>query len=205
MNFNNIDSSQLPHLIYLSLLLALLVSGVVFKSRLKTSELLKQLSAWLLIVLVVLIIYSFRYDLYSIKNRVSAELLPSKVMAVGERKIAITIANDGHFYADIKINQKPVRFMIDTGASDIVLNLSDAKRIGIMANDLSSFRRYQTANGTIVSGVTKVDNMELVGIIFYDVSVSVSNSSMGTSLLGMSFLKRFKKYEFYQDRLILTY
>jgi aspartyl protease family protein len=126
-------------------------------------------------------------------------------MQIGERQIAIAISNDGHFYADIKINQKPVRFMVDTGASDIALNLSDAKRVGIDVNNLSSFKQYQTANGSIVSGLAEVDEVELAGVTFNDVTVSVNESNMGISLLGMSFLKRFKKYEFYQDRLVLTY
>jgi aspartyl protease family protein len=205
MNFNNIDNSQLPNLVYLSLLLVLLVSSVVFKSHIKASDLLKQVAGWAIIILVILIAYSFRYDIYSIKDRVKAELFPSKIMQVSDRQIAISIANDGHFYADIEINQKPVRFMVDTGASDIVLNLSDAKRVGIDTKNLSSFRQYQTANGSIVSGMAKVDELKLAGIIFNDVTVSVNDSNMGTSLLGMSFLKRFKKYEFYQDRLVLTY
>jgi aspartyl protease family protein len=205
MNFDNISSSEWPSLVYLSLLLTLLVSSVIFKSHLKASDLLKQAMIWAVIVLVILIAYSFRYNLSAIKDRVSAELFPSKVMQIGERQIAIAISNDGHFYADIKINQKPVRFMVDTGASDIALNLSDAKRVGIDVNNLSSFKQYQTANGSIVSGLAEVDEVELAGVTFNDVTVSVNESNMGISLLGMSFLKRFKKYEFYQDRLVLTY
>ncbi len=205
MNLNNIDSNQLPNLIYLSLLLILLVNSVVFKSHIKASDLLKQIVGWAAIILVILIAYSFRYDLYAIRDRVSSELFPSKIMRVGDRQIAIAISNDGHFYMDVKINQNPVRFMVDTGASDISLNLSDARRVGIDVNNLSSFKKYQTANGSIVSGVAQVDEVELDGVIFNNVFVSVNNSNMGTSLLGMSFLQRFKKYEFYQDRLVLTY
>ncbi len=205
MNFDNISSSELPNLIYLSLLLILLVSSVLFKSHLRASDLLKQAAGWIIIILVILVAYSFRYQLLATKDRVSAEIFPSKVMQVGERQIAIAISNDGHFYADIKINQKPVRFMVDTGASDIAINIADARRVGIDVNNLSSFKEYQTANGSIVSGLAKVNEVELAGIKFNDVTVSVNQSNMGTSLLGMSFLKRFKKYEFYQDRLVLTY
>jgi predicted aspartyl protease len=41
-------------------------------------------------------------------------------------------------------------------------------------------------------------------MVFYDVPASVNSAEMGTSLLGMSFLRRFKKYEFYRDKLILS-
>lgn len=94
--------------------------------------------------------------------------------------------------------------MVDTGASDINLSLSDAKKVGIDVDNLSSFRRYQTANGTIVSGLARVKTIQVADITFKDVGVSVNNRDMGTSLLGMSFLRRFEKYEFYEDRLILT-
>lgn len=200
----NLNSAELPHFVYLILLLTLLFSGVIFNSKLKTSELLKQAFWWLVIILVVLVLYSFRYELSFIKSRVTGELFPSKVVQIDERKIEIRIANDRHFYIDLLVNDEPVRFMIDTGASDIVLSASDARRVGIQSRDISSFRRYQTANGMVVKGIAKVDKIEISGLAFYDFNVAVSNTNIGTSLLGMSFLNRFEKYEFYQDRLVLT-
>ena len=64
--------------------------------------------------------------------------------------------------------------------------------------------RWKTANGYINSGLAIVDEVELSGIKFKNVTVAVNNNDMGTSLLGISFLKRFERYEFYQDRLVLT-
>ncbi len=204
MSFDNLSSSDWPHFVYLSLLLLALASSVIFKSHLSASQLLKQMLGWVIIILVILVGYSFRYDFIALKNRVSRELFPSKIVRVGERQIAINISNDGHFYIDLKINSEPVRFMVDTGASDIVIGLADAKRVGIDIKNITSFRRYQTANGSIISGIAKVREIELDGIKFYNVTVSVNNQDMGTSLLGMSFLERFEKYEVYQNRLILT-
>ncbi|MES2677110.1 MAG: TIGR02281 family clan AA aspartic protease [Pseudomonadota bacterium] len=204
MSLDNINSADLPHLVYLSLLLAMLVGSIVFKSHLKTSEILKQIVMWLIIILIILVFYSFRYDFYQIKARVFGELFPSKIVQISPQQIAIAIANDGHFYLDMKINSKPIRFMIDTGASDITLSKSDAKKVGIDLNNLSTFRKYQTANGSIISGLAVVDEMEAAGIKFNNVTVSINNNDMGTSLLGMSFLSRFERYEFYQDRLVLT-
>lgn len=200
----NIESNDLPNVIYLSLLIIMLASSVILNSRLKASQLLKQAFWWVIIILVGLVLYSFRHDFSGIKNRVAGELFPSKVVKMSENQIAISVADDGHFYIDILVNSKPVRFMIDTGASDISMNLSDAKRVGIDIDNISAFRRYQTANGVVINGIAKVDEIDINGIKFYDVNVSVSNRDMGISLLGMSFLKRFEKYEFYQDRLVLT-
>ena len=205
MNINNIDSSQYPNMVYLSLLLVLLVSSFISSRKFKTSTIIKQATLWSVIALIALIIYSFRHDFYQIKNRVTTELFPNKIMQINEKQIAITVSNNGHYYIEIKINQHPITFMVDTGASDIVLNLSDSKKVGINFDKIYSFKKYQTANGSITSGLTQIKEMELGKIKFYNVDVSISDRDMGTSLLGMSFLNRFKKYEFYQDRLVLTY
>jgi aspartyl protease family protein len=199
-----IGSEDLPQIIYLILLLVFLASSVLFNRQIKASKVLVQLLIWAVIILVILFIYSFRFDFANVKNRIAGELFPTKVTQINHRQIAISIANDGHFYIDIKLNSKPVRFMVDTGASDISLSLSDAKKVGIDTDNLTSFRRYQTANGTILSGLARVDQMEVANIRFNDVGVAVNDSDMGISLLGMSFLRRFDKYEFYEDRLILT-
>ncbi|MFT6077797.1 MAG: aspartyl protease family protein [Myxococcota bacterium] len=199
-----IGSEDLPQMVYLILLLVFLASSVLFNRQIKASKVLGQLLIWMVIILVILFIYSFRFDFSNFKNRIAGELFPTKITQINSSQIAVSIANDGHFYIDIKLNSKPVRFMVDTGASDISLSLSDAKKVGIDTDNLTSFRRYQTANGLIMSGLARVDQMEVAGIIFNDVGVAVNGGDMGTSLLGMSFLSRFDKYEFYEDRLILT-
>jgi aspartyl protease family protein len=205
MGFYNLSSSELGNFIYLILLLVALVSSVILRSHLKSSELVKQAFLWLIIILFIIVAYSFRYNFYDLKSRLITELLPSKIIKINENQFQIRIADDGHFYIDLVINDKPVRFMIDTGASDIVLSEIDARRIGINVNNLSFNKRYQTANGFVYGAGVTLKEIKITDIVFYNIPASVNDSNMGTSLLGMSFLKQFKKYEFYQDRLVLTY
>jgi aspartyl protease family protein len=205
MGFHNLSGGELANFVYLSALLIMLCSSVIFRSHLKASELVKQAFLWLIIILFIIVIYSFRYDFYDLKSRVVTELFPSKATQISENQIQIKIADDGHFYIDLTINNKPVRFMIDTGASDIVLSAIDARRIGIDMNNLSFNKRYQTANGSIFGAGVVLREIKISDIILNNIPASVNDSNMGTSLLGMSFLKRFKKYEFYQDSLVLTY
>ena len=202
----NLNSDELVNLVYLILLLGFLVSGFLVRNNLKISDLAKQALLWILITLTIIVIYSFRYDFYNLKNRIIAELFPDRVVAIDDNHLSINISNDGHFYIYLKINRQPVRFMVDTGASDLVLSLSDARRLGINIKNLSFDRRYETANGTIFGASTYVQEIEVTSNLkFYDVPVSVNSANMDVSLLGMRFLKQFKKYEFYQDKLILTY
>lgn len=205
MHFNSLDHSEFTQLIYLSILLVSLLASITFNNHLKISTLLKQALIWLLIALLLIVVYSYRHNLHQITQRISSELLPSKARKVGDRKIAIKASDNGHFYVDLKINKVPIRFMIDTGASDVSMSAQDAKRANINTKNLSYFKQYQTANGIITGAISNAKEIEITGIIFNNVAVSISQSDIKTPLLGISFLKKFKKYEFYQDQLILTY
>lgn len=205
MNLSDLNSSDWPNFIYISLLLILLISKVLFKSHLKALVLLKQALIWSIIMLVIIIAYSFRFELFNLKNRILAELHPSKVVKINDDQIVISVANDEHFYINLLINGNIVRFMVDTGASDMVLSKNDAKRIGIDINKLYFNKKYQTANGIIFGAGVVLREVAIDDLKFYNISASINDSTMNTSLLGLSFLRKFKRYEFYQDKLILTY
>lgn len=204
MDFNSFDSSNWPNLIYYILLLALVATGVFTRRDITFGKTVKYLAIWFVIAIVLLGLYSYRYEFSDFKTRIASELNPSKAQLNQDGKIIINISQDGHFYTNAKINGVDVRFMIDTGASDIAINLADAKRIGIDLTKLNFNRRYQTANGVSFGAAVILEKVEIVGVKFEKLNASVNNANMGVSLLGMSFLKRLKKYEVFQDQLILT-
>lgn len=202
-DFNADDTANF---IYLSVLLAVLASSILFKKQLKTSEILRQLFWWFVIILTIILVYSFRHNLVQVKNRLMVELFPSHANRISNQQIAVNISADRHFYINLKINGKMIKLMVDTGASNIVLNRNDAKKIGFDPKSLTYNQIYQTANGQTYGASVVLNQIELDDLIFYDVPASVNDSDMGTSLLGMRFLQNnFSKYEFYQDRLILTH
>ena len=130
--------------------------------------------------------------------------MPSSARDIGG-KIVINLSQDDHFYLNTKINGKSVRFLVDTGASDVVLNLRDARKIGVDVNRLRFNKVYNTANGVVRGASIVLRRLEFAGIEFYDVNASVNAADLDVSLLGMSFLQKFDKYEVYQDKLILHY
>ena len=79
---------------------------------------------WALIFAMVVIAYGFR-------DVLRRELLPSAMVQVAPDAIELSRGRDGHFHAELEINGEPVRFMVDTGASDIVLSFRDAERVGL--------------------------------------------------------------------------
>lgn len=191
-------------LVYLLILLGFLLMSLFFRREMKFTKALKYLAAWGFIAIIMVALYAYRFEFSDFKNRILGEINPQK--PIGQNgKIIINIAQDKHFYLNAKINGKTIRFMIDTGASDIVLNLNDAKEIGINVERLSFNKPYQTANGVIFGASTVVEEIEIAGVKFYGVKASVNKANLGVSLLGMSFLREFKRYEFYQDKLILEF
>jgi len=198
------QESDYQNFIYLALLLVLLVSSLLSRRDLDFKKVLKYLAAWAAIGFVVVALYAYRFEFADFKSRIVGELNPTKARISKEGELVINLAQDGHFYLDTKINGAPIRFMIDTGASDITLSLADAKKIGINVKNLNFNKAYQTANGKSWGAFVALEEIEVANVKFINVGASVNNAPMGVSLLGMSFLRQFKKYEFYQDRLILT-
>ncbi len=201
----NLSSSDWQSFTYYALILLFLFTGLISRQDLPFSKIFKYLSIWLGIAIIIISLYSYRYEFYDFKNRILGEINPSAARINEEGQISINISRDGHFYMDVKVNGAMVKFMVDTGASDITLNLNDAKNAGIDVENLNFNKRYQTANGISLGAGVILKEMEISGVKFRNMLASVNSSNMGVSLLGMSFLKQCKKYEFYQNRLVLTF
>ncbi len=198
------QESDWQSFVYLAVLLVFLASSLFSRRDLDFRKIFKYLGAWAAIGFVVVALYAYRFEFADFKSRIAGEINPSKARVNDSGELVINLSQDGHFYLNTEINSKPVRFMIDTGASDITLSLEDAKKVGIDTKNLKFNKAYQTANGTSWGALVVLDEVVVGNVKFSNVGASVNSSKMGTSLLGMSFLRQFKKYEFYQDRLVLT-
>jgi len=102
----------------------------------------------------------------------------------------LTADSRGHFVVNGQINGGAVRFLVDTGATDIALSSADATRLGI------DYRRGQpalmgTANGAAVAYRLKLDTVRVGNIVLNNVDAAVlEGDHMPFALLGMSFLNR---------------
>lgn len=94
----------------------------------------------------------------------------------------------GHYVASGRINGEPVVFLVDTGATDVALPLALARRLGL---SLSPGGIGRTANGTVQTWTTRLDSVDLGGLVARNVRASVLPNMPGEEiLLGMSYLKR---------------
>ena len=106
-------------------------------------------------------------------------------------RASVTLAADarGHFFADAAINDMPVRSVVDTGASVVVLSGADAERLGLDWRN-GARRTMQTANGPTPGYLVKLSKVKVGGIELHEVDGVVVEQGPGVALLGMSFLNR---------------
>ena len=108
----------------------------------------------------------------------------------GTRETVLNRADNGHFFADGKVNGQSVRFLVDTGATTVVLTRQDAQRIGI---DFSPDRFSiigQGVSGPVLGQHVELGSIEVGAAQLYGVSAVVVADGLGVSLLGQSFLGR---------------
>jgi aspartyl protease family protein len=179
-------------ILYLLVLLAFVGSGVVYGRRGDMSQSVKYAFIWLGILLLLVLGYSFRDGFTN--NRLMAELIPHRAQIAGDGTMTIRSGEGGHFHVEAEINGVPVRFMMDTGASDIVLAPADAARVGFPVESLNYSRTYHTANGVVKGAPVKLDSLRIGSIQMRDIPASVNGAQMDQSLLGMTFLNRLKSY-----------
>jgi aspartyl protease family protein len=178
---------------------------VIFARHMRFGELARNLAIWVGVALVLAIGFAFQSELKDIGLRLRAELLPGNPLQSSPDVVVFTESADGHFYAMGNANGNPVRFLIDTGASETVLSPSDAKRIGIDTQALNFNHPYETANGIGLGAAFTLRSLSIGSIELSDAPVSINQADMGTSLLGMSFLRRLRSFEFQGRRLFLRW
>ena len=107
-------------LIFLSIILMVLLSSYLIAMRNNLTKLFKSAAVWVVIFSCFIAGYGVWQDL-------------SKEQAVSysnnESEIIINIKQDGHFYAIVLVNNVEIEFLIDTGATHIVLTKQDAMKL----------------------------------------------------------------------------
>lgn len=189
------SEDQSLHAVYLIALLSFLILSGFGYMKAKPKTTLKYITAWVGIILFLVIIYGFRYEFITIKDRFIAELFPRTPISSEDGSVSIRISEDGHYRLYADIDGTKIEFMVDTGASDIVLSMDDAKKIGVWHKDLLFNKTYQTANGPVRGASVRVNRMTIGHIQRRDIFVSINQGEMQTSLLGMRFLDTLSGYQ----------
>ncbi len=191
------------NIIYYILLISLIGSSVLWRFHNNLTQTIKQTLLWVIVLFFLITLYSFRSDFSKLKQRFMGEIAPSSAILNDKGEIEFRVASDGHFYINTLTNGKSLRFMLDTGASDVVIPISLAQEFGYKPSDLKYTKIYNTANGTVRGAPIKINRMEISGYIFNNINASINEVDIESPLLGMSFLKKLSSYEVRDGILIL--
>ncbi len=118
------------------------------------------------------------------------------------------IKDGGVFSVKCSINDLPLNFIFDTGASDVTMSAVEAnfmmKNGYLTPRDIEGKQFYQIANGELSEGtVVNIRDVEFGGLHLSNVRASVVKSQRAPLLLGQSALQKLGKIEMDNDRKVL--
>jgi aspartyl protease family protein len=133
---------------------------------------------------------------------------PHRVIVFGPPKTAdgseVLRAADGLFYVTAIVNGAPVRFLLDTGASMVVLTPEDARRAGVAPEQEHFTASAETANGRTSMARVMLDEIIVGDKHVAQVGAAVVQDNLKVSLLGQSWLSRLKAVTITGDRMVLN-
>jgi aspartyl protease family protein len=183
--------------------LALLGLIVLTLFRQRFSHALESALIWVVVATLLLLGYTYRFELTDVAERVLAELLPGRAATRG-RTVEIARGSGGSFAVATQVNGAHVPMVLDTGASSIVLTHEAAKAAGLPLEVLAYSVNIDTANGRARAAPVTLDRVSVGGITERSVPALIAPSGqLRTNLLGMSFLNRLESWEVRGDKLLL--
>ena len=124
---------------------------------------------------------------------VRAEGVPAQVLR----------GDDGHYWAEARIDGHAVRLLVDTGASVVALTREDARRLGVDPANAAFTGEVRTASGVVRAAPVRLSAVTVAGARVADVEALVVEDGLTQSLLGMSYLGRLSGFEATREGLTL--
>lgn len=125
---------------------------------------------------------------------------PIVVSADGNQETIIKRSDDNQYLTQGEINGIKVTFLLDTGATDIVIP-------GNLEKKLKLTRGYEshanTAGGNIVIYATRIQELKIGHIVLRNLPAHIAPKMDGEILLGMTALKRIH-FQQSEDAIVLT-
>ncbi len=176
-----------PSLIWGVVCIILLLSSLAAR-RLPLGYVAKAAFAWIAIFAALFAIFSFRFEFKAVWERVKADISGTAGQSVRGEEIAIRRQDDGHYWLQLDVNGKPVRFMIDSGATTTAVNADTARATGIQVDTTGYPVLLNTANGRVTAQRGVILSLKIETHELGQHNVVVSESFGDTNVLGMNFL-----------------
>jgi aspartyl protease family protein len=186
-------------------IVALVLVGVIALAlfRRRFSDVLESVLLWIVVALLLVLGYTYRFELRDVSEQVLAEFIPGRAVSKG-RTVEIARSGSGSFSLAMQVNGARVPMVLDTGASSVVLTQDAAKAAGLPLEVLNYSVNVDTANGRARAAPVTLDRVSIGGITERSVPALVAQpGQLRMSLLGMSFLNRLESWEVRGERLLM--
>lgn len=179
------------------------VGGAVLTLFQDRSQALESALLWVVLALVLVLVYTFRFDVRDSFDRALAELVPGRAATRGHT-VEFARSRDGDFPILAQVNRAHISMILDTGANSVVLTNEAAKAAGLPLEMVKYSVNVETANGRALAAPVTIDRIAIGGIAERSIPALIAPpGQLRTSLLGMSFLDRLQSWEVRGDRLVL--
>ncbi|SDP00691.1 aspartyl protease family protein [Phyllobacterium sp. YR620] len=187
----------------------IVLASALLGSGIRLGHFLRSMAIWIVIILALVAGYQYRYELQDVGHRITAGLIPGSPISNRDANGLITVtlakSESGHFEVRGEVNGATVPFMVDTGASSIVLSAGDARRAGLDPDKLAYATSVLTANGMAKAANVTLDEVKIGAIERRNVrAMVIQDGRMDGSLLGMNFLNSLSGFSMRGDRLVLS-
>lgn len=191
------SESDLAYFLFLMLFLAFIGGSYFISRRGRFGQSLQQMAIWCLIFFGFMAVYGMR-------ETIDAQMFPTKEVVKQQNAYVFQRSDNGHFYATLRINDIPIKLVVDTGATSLVLTKEDAERVGLPMKSLVYSQVAYTANGQVASAPVVLHDVRMGDIVHSRMRASVNGGALHNSLLGMEYINEFSEFKIVKDLLYLT-
>lgn len=197
------NGDQAVHALYLLLVLVLVGSALMVR-RIPIADGLKMFAGWILIFAAFFIAFTFKDEFLSLGDRLMAEARGGTGQQVATaEELRIRQSSDGHFWVTAEVNGRPMRFLVDSGATITSLSRASAQRAGIESSGGFGVM-VQTSNGIVTMDRGRITTFRIGLIERRDLTVHISDvAEDDTNLIGMNLLSSLSSWRVEGRTLVL--
>ena len=198
-----VSSGEMASLAYKVALVVVISGAVLTLFRQNFTQALASALFWVVIAFVLVLGYTYRFELYDVGDRVLVELAPGRVSSRG-RTVELARASSGEFRIGTEVNGVRVAMVLDTGASAVVLTHEAAMAAGLPTEFVKYTVSVETANGHTLAAPVTLDRIAVGDIVERKIPALIAQpGQLKLSLLGMSFLNRLQSWEVRGGRVVM--
>lgn len=171
-----------------------LVAGALFSRRTAIGEIVRNLLLWIAIFALFIVGFSYQNEILAVWNRVAGEVSGSNEQLVVGDTLRIRQSADGHFWVNATVNQTPVRFLIDSGATTTAMTLRTAQNAGVKISESPFPVVLTTANGSVQAKRGTIQQLQIGPMAVRDLPVVVAAEFGDSNVIGMNFLSKLRSW-----------